>query len=155
VLFHGRVDPFLLRGALLLLALAGAVTAGLWHRRTFGRARAVATGHGRDVDRVSAVQLGAPLGDRATLLQISAPVCAPCRVTRRLLAEVAGQHPGVRHVELEADQHLDLVRRLRVLRTPTLLVLDPGGRVVARASGVPGRQQVAEALELAALELAR
>ena len=50
--------------------------------------------------------------------------------------------PGVTHVEVDAESHLDLVRRLGILRTPTTLVLDPTGCEVARASGAPTRDQV-------------
>ena len=94
-------------------------------------------------------QLGTPLGPAATLLQISSAVCAPCRAARRVLGEVAERTPGVRHVELDAEQNLELVRRLDVLRTPTVLVLDAGGRVVARSSGVPSPAQVNQALNQA------
>jgi hypothetical protein len=52
----------------------------------------------------------------------------------------------VRHVELDAEHHLDLVRRLGVTRTPTTLVLDASGRERARAAGVPTRAQVESAL---------
>jgi hypothetical protein len=55
--------------------------------------------------------------------------------------------PGVRHVEVDAEHHLDLVRRLGVLRTPTTLVLDPHGREVSRAAGAPTRQAVIASLD--------
>lgn len=87
-----------------------------------------------------------PLGERATLLQFSSAFCAPCRATRRVLGEVADLVPGVTHVEVDAEQHLQVVRTLRVLRTPTTLILDPDGREVSRASGLPGRDQVLAAL---------
>jgi thiol-disulfide isomerase/thioredoxin len=89
------------------------------------------------------------LGKRATLLQFSSAFCAPCRATRRTLAEVAAVVPGVAHVEIDAEHHLDLVRRLHVLRTPTTLVLDAEGREVSRASGAPRKEQVLGALALA------
>jgi thiol-disulfide isomerase/thioredoxin len=89
------------------------------------------------------------LGERATLLQFSSAFCAPCRATRRTLAEVAALVPGVAHVEIDAEHHLDLVRRLHVLRTPTTLVLDAEGREVSRASGAPRKEQVLGALALA------
>ena len=91
--------------------------------------------------------LGHDLGERATLLQFSSAFCAPCRVTRRVLGEVADVVPGVRHVEVDAEHHLDLVRRLGVTRTPTTLVLDAGGREVSRASGAPTRDAVMATLE--------
>ena len=51
------------------------------------------------------------------------------------------------HVEVDAEEHLDLVRRLGVLRTPTTLVLDAAGREVTRASGAPRPAQVLAALD--------
>jgi thiol-disulfide isomerase/thioredoxin len=89
---------------------------------------------------------GAALGEKATLLQFSSAFCAPCRVTRRTLAEVAGLVPGVEHLEVDAEHHLDLVRRLGILRTPTTLVLDAAGREVTRAAGAPRKEQVLSAL---------
>ena len=82
------------------------------------------------------------LGERATLLQFSSAFCAPCRAARRTLADAAALVPGVVHVEVDAESHLELVRRLGILRTPTTLVLDPRGVEVARAAGAPTRDQV-------------
>ena len=86
------------------------------------------------------------LGPRATLLQFSSAFCAPCRAARRVLGEVATATPGVEHIEVDAEHHLDVVRRLGVLRTPTTLVLDAHGRELGRASGVPTKEQVARVL---------
>ncbi len=86
------------------------------------------------------------LGDKATLLQFSSAFCAPCRATRRILTEVAEVVPGVTHLEVDAEQHLDLVRRVGVLRTPTTLILDAHGAEVTRAAGAPRKEQVLSAL---------
>jgi thiol-disulfide isomerase/thioredoxin len=86
------------------------------------------------------------LGARATLLQFSSAFCAPCRATRRILGEVAAVVPGVVHVEVDAEHHLELVRRLGVLRTPTTLVLDGRGAEITRAAGAPRKEQVLAAL---------
>jgi thiol-disulfide isomerase/thioredoxin len=102
-----------------------------------------------DVERVTASEVGGELGERATLLQFSSAFCAPCRATRRTLAEVEGMVEGVRHVELDAESHLELVRRLDILRTPTTLVLDSTGVVVKRASGAPRKPDVIAALATA------
>lgn len=96
-------------------------------------------------------QLGAvagahELGERATLVQFSSAFCAPCRVTRRVLSEVAAVVPGIVHLEIDAEHHLDAVRRLGILRTPTTLVLDAAGHEVARAAGAPRKEQVLTAL---------
>jgi len=96
--------------------------------------------------RLDATDLGAELGARATLVQFSSAFCAPCRATRRVLGDVAGLVPGVAHVEIDAEARLELVRALDVLKTPTVLVLDAGGRVVRRAVGQPRKADVIAAL---------
>jgi len=129
--------------------LAGALVAGvlLSVLKTWidGRFR----GKESDVERVSAADVGVELGERATLLQFSSAFCAPCRVTRRTLAEVEGMVEGVRHVELDAESHLELVRKFDILRTPTTLVLDSTGAIVKRASGAPRKPDVIAALATA------
>jgi thiol-disulfide isomerase/thioredoxin len=102
-----------------------------------------------DADR-SSVLAGTPwadaLGERATFVQFSSAFCAPCRATRRILEDVVTATPGVTHVEIDAEHHLDLVRRVGVLRTPTTLVLDRDGVEVTRAAGAPTKPQVQAAL---------
>jgi thiol-disulfide isomerase/thioredoxin len=90
--------------------------------------------------------LGEELGERATLVQFSSAFCAPCRATRRVLTEVAGMVPGVHHVEIDAEDRLELVRALEILKTPTVLVLDADGRIVRRATGQPRKADVIAAL---------
>ena len=164
----------------LLVALAVALAAGAVWRRTNGRMRTpratgaaarvpVPAGHsGAPVPTdepadpamppeaadaglaLSADRIGHPLGERATLLQFSSAFCAPCRATRRILAEVAGMIEGVAHVEIDAESRLDLVRELNMLRTPTVLVLAGDGRIIRRASGQPRKPDVIAAVGAAA-----
>ena len=119
---------------------AGRAAAGRAARR---RPRSRVTSSGPDI---TDAELGGPLGSRATLLQFSSAFCAPCRATRRVLAEVAGMTDGVAHLEIDAESHLDLVRRLDVRRTPTVFVLGPDGRIAHRASGQPRKADVIAAL---------
>jgi thiol-disulfide isomerase/thioredoxin len=115
----------------------------------FGLARARRLGRLREADasRLTAADLQAPaLGERATLVQFSSAFCRPCVATRQLLGDVAGKVPGVRHVEIDAESHLELVRSLGIASTPTTLLLDRGGVVRRRAVGVPRRDQVLTAL---------
>jgi thiol-disulfide isomerase/thioredoxin len=98
------------------------------------------------VERLGEVELGTELGERATLLQFSSAFCAPCRATRRVLTEVAGMVEGVNHVEIDAESHLDLVRRLNVLRTPTVFILNARGDIIRRGSGLPRKADIVAAL---------
>ncbi|ONH59613.1 thiol reductase thioredoxin [Frankia sp. CcI49] len=81
--------------------------------------------------------LGQVPGEVATLLQFSTAFCAPCRAARRQLADVAALVPGVRYVEIDAESHLELVRRLGVRSTPTVVILDGSGTEVRRVTGAP------------------
>ena len=129
-------------GLLLLgVALVVALAVGLLHRARDGKLRTAAT-DGADLRP----EFPAVYGDRATLLQFSSAFCAPCRATRRTLAEIAGMVDGVRHVEVDAEAHLELVRRLGISKTPTTLVLDGRGHEVVRASGQPRKADVLAAL---------
>lgn len=129
----------------LLAALALASVVGLWLGRS-GRRIARPLDPRDDAERLTVEDVGSPLGERATLVQFSTAFCQPCRATRRILADVAGLVDGVAHVEIDAESRLDLVRRLDILRTPTVLVLDADGRVVRRASGQPRKEDVLAAL---------
>ncbi|EST37059.1 hypothetical protein N566_14960 [Streptomycetaceae bacterium MP113-05] len=98
-------------------------------------------------EALTAAALGVEqLGERATLVQFSTAFCQPCRATRRILGEVSAMVDGVDHVEIDAEERLELVRRLGVTGTPTVLVLDGGGRVVCRATGQPRKADVIGAL---------
>lgn len=151
----------------LLVALVAAGGFGLYRARTdgrFGRTRAAAapgvpaspsatpatadaapTPEPTTWDSVAAAA-GVEPGERATLVQFSSAFCAPCRATRRVLSDVAEVVPGVVHVEIDAELHLDLVRELDVLRTPTTIVLDAAGVERTRAVGAPRKEQVLGAL---------
>ncbi|MEV8507612.1 thioredoxin family protein [Actinoplanes sp. NPDC051475] len=124
------------------------VVIGWWRRRTDGRLRA-APGRAAEVGDAVAERIDpallATLGvgpAPATLLQFSSAFCAPCRAVRRVSGEVAAMLPGVQHVEVDAESHLDAVRALGIWKTPTLLVLDEEGRVAKRATGVPAKPQL-------------
>ena len=133
-------------------ALALATATGLLYRTRNGTMRPARPAVGGQDGPAPAgpglttADLGAPLGARATLVQFSTAFCAPCRATRQVLADVAAMTDGIAHVEIDAESHLDLVRRLDVRRTPTVLVLGPDGRIARRASGQPRKADVIAAL---------
>jgi hypothetical protein len=69
-----------------------------------------------------------------------------------VLSDIAAIVPGVEHVEVDAEDNLELVRRVGVLRTPTTLVLDRHGQEVTRATGALRKEQVLVALAKAVPE---
>lgn len=127
----------------LVVVLAGATAFGLLWQRRSGRVRSVGTPAGNPTLAGLGVD---PAAAPVTLLQFSSAFCAPCRATRRILAELVTMLPAVRHVEVDAEQHLDAVRALDIRRTPTVLVIDGAGRIVRRASGTPRKADVIAAV---------
>ena len=123
----------------LLAAVALTAVVALLRRRYDGRLRSRS-----GAEDIRPLLSGA--GERATLVQFSSAFCAPCRATRRLLAQAADQVPGVLHVEVDAEDNLELVRRLGIVKTPTTLVLDGDGHEVVRATGQPRMADVLAAL---------
>lgn len=149
--------------ALGVLALASAF--GLWFQRNNGRVKetgrpttgvpmvadgdlpAVIEAEPLDADSAAlAPVLIGRLGERATIVQFSSAFCQPCRATRRILEEVAVLVPGVSHVEIDAEENLELVRALDIRRTPTVLFLDRHGLVRKQASGQPRKADIVAAL---------
>ena len=137
----------------LLVLLAVTALIGVWWRARQGRVRVARPTTPGPADAVEPAEQwaahGVRLGRRATFVQLSAAVCAPCRATARVLSALVAQEDGVVHHELDIDEHLDLVTRLRVLSTPTVLLLGPDGAELARASGAMTPAQARQALALA------
>jgi len=125
----------------LLGILVAASAFGLWRKWSDGKTRSVSK-----QEIVTAKEVGHALGERATLLQFSSAFCAPCRQAKGVLGRTAEIVPGVTHIEIDAESHLELVRRLDIRRTPTTLVLDDRGRVHNRVSGVPRQEELFQVL---------
>jgi len=133
----------LVKSFLPILIVLGAATAyGLWYQKSRGKIQAKSiSGNG-----LTASVIGGDLGSRATLVQFSSAFCTPCRATRTLLENVVTDLSDVRHVEIDAETNLELVRMLDIRSTPTTLILNSSGVEVGRAVGAPKRDQVLAAL---------
>jgi thiol-disulfide isomerase/thioredoxin len=142
----------------LLTALAVAGGFALYRHRVDGRFRAVSRPEPGGTERIpddpadllTAADLGVPLGRTATVVQFSSEFCAPCRAAERVITDVVDGLDGVDYVDLDSEQKLDLIRRFNILRTPTVVVTDAGGRIVARTAGVPTKQALISVLPVGA-----
>ena len=126
----------LVLGSLVLAA----TLLGFLHRATQGRARRISDARVVSID-------GVALGERATLLQFSTEVCAPCKTTARVLDDLATRTADVAHVELDVTHRPELASRYRVLQTPTTLILDADGLVRARIGGAVRRDTIVAELQ--------
>ena len=134
------VDPTLI--AILIFAIASGY--GLWYRQSRGKVKRSSRG---DSGALTSAVLGQELGTRASLLQFSSAFCTPCRATRVLITDVIQGLEGVAHIDIDAESHLELVRKLDIRSTPTTLFLDRNGMEKGRAIGAPKRAQLLEAID--------
>jgi len=123
--------------------LAGATGFGIWYQRTRGEFRKKKTVNG---PKLTAAIVGTELGSRATMVQFSSAFCTPCRATKVLLEDMVKTMPDVHYAHIDAESHLELVRKLDIRSTPTTLFLNGAGVEVGRAMGTPKRAQVQAAI---------
>ena len=127
----------------LVIVLALASAYGFWWKRKQGaiRSNKAIPGH-----RLTEAALGESLGSRATMVQFSSAFCAPCRATHSLLSQMVIPMNDVKHIHIDAESHLELVRELDIRSTPTTIFINKDGIEVGRAAGTPKREQVLAAL---------
>jgi thiol-disulfide isomerase/thioredoxin len=139
------VDPVgagVLGGALALTALAA-----WWQRRRSGVVRPADDTRERTATAVLE-GLGVRPGEAdLTVVQFSTAFCGPCRATRARLQQLQATRPGLAHVDVDAESHLDAVRELDVRRTPTLFYLDREGTLLGRSSGAPRPDELTALVE--------
>ncbi len=132
----------MLGGALALTALAA-----WWQRRRDGAVRGADDARGRTTTAVLQ-GLGVRPGEAdLTVVQFSTAFCGPCRATRARLQQLQATRPGLAHLDVDAESHLDAVRELDVRRTPTLFYLDREGTLLGRSSGAPRPDELTALVE--------
>jgi len=125
----------------IVIVLAITRADGIWYKRSRGVVKAK-----NKAGIITPEMIGGALGSRATLVQFSSAFCTPCRATRALLENIVEDLHDVVHIDIDAEDHLELVRELNILSTPTTLILDSSGHEIGRAVGAPKREQVLNAL---------
>ena len=120
----------------IVLTLASAY--GFWYQRSRGTVKVKSS----TKTAITPSDIGTELGSRVTLVQFSSAFCTPCRATRALLTDITADLDDVKHIDIDAEKNLDLVRRLDIRSTPTTLVIDKSGLEVGRAVGAPKRAEV-------------
>lgn len=86
-------------------------------------------------------------GKTATLLQFSTEVCSICDATARLFRELENTTPGLKHIEVDITDRMELAAHFSIMQAPTTLVLDKHGMVKARIGGAPRPNVVTEELK--------
>lgn len=127
--------------AAIVGVLLGATAIGMFCKARSVRVKRVAADNRGAALRVTPSDVALPVetqfGPEATLLQFSTQFCSKCPGTARLLKNEVSELAGVKHIEVDLTNQLDVAKRFNVLQTPTVLVLNGTGEVTARITGAP------------------
>ncbi|MFP7760214.1 thioredoxin family protein [Marisediminicola sp. LYQ134] len=143
------MDPFT-SAVVVLAVVALAVVIGVVSRARSGRAHAVsARPTGAKTGGFAELGLSAddPRGSTATLVLYSTEFCAQCPAARRVLADIASSRESVSTVDVDLTHRPDLARRLRILQTPTVFIVDSAGVPISRMGGALRRDAVTSELD--------
>jgi len=82
-----------------------------------------------------------------TLVDFNAPWCAPCRVQKPIMNQLAGQYRGkARVLALDVDEHRKAAMRLGITSIPTLIIFK-NGREMRRFVGLQPAEVLSTAIE--------
>lgn len=141
------VDDVLFRLVIVLALLGTAGVVGLWWRARDGHLHEVAP-TAPTVAPAELASLGFGPGTHRTIaLLLSSPTCSSCVAARRLLDELALTRRDLTWTDVDVTTWPELADRFGVLRLPTTLLLEPDGHLVARASGIPARDELTAHLD--------
>jgi len=121
---------------LLIFLLLSATVIGLYYRKNTGLMKR------KKRLKLLPSEFGGAYGKRATILQFSTTFCSSCRAAKALIKDVVKDEADISYYEVNAESNLELVRKVDVRSTPTTLFLDRSGFEIARATGIPKRDQL-------------
>jgi thioredoxin 1 len=85
--------------------------------------------------------------DVPVLVDFWAEWCAPCHILSPILEEIARDHPGrIKVMKMNVDDSPQVSMKLRVQTIPTLMLFKDG-EVMARISGVRGKDAILKEIE--------
>lgn len=125
---------------LFVLGIVGILASmfGIWHRSNQGAIKSAKIHQNFSSDYSQFGQIG----KRATLVQFSTQFCSICPASKEILTEISNSHTGVEFIEIDAEENLNLTKKLSILSTPTVLILDELGEEVARFAGRPNKIKI-------------
>jgi thiol-disulfide isomerase/thioredoxin len=145
------MDPVLARLLAVLVGVLIVVALGRWWQQRNDRVVTVAADTSVDAPQLQAEQLAALgldlQGAESAAVLLGSPTCAPCDTVKDILRDLATERSGFRWAYADAADHLGLAQEHRVMRVPTLFVIEPSGRILARTSGVPRPELLREVLD--------
>ena len=88
------------------------------------------------------INIGKPV-----LLDFWAPWCGPCKQIAPIIEAIAAERDDIIVGKVNIDENMELAQRYRVMSIPTLVVLNNGGEVTAKAVGFRTREEILNLLK--------
>ena len=138
------------RIALIATLVLVVLVAGAWWRFSTGRAKLVRSGEIVDLGKLKATEGGKPItsfGKKVTPLQFSTEFCSICVQTAKLYKNLEKTTPGLKHIEVDVTDRMDLAAHFNLMQTPTTLILNKHVKLMARIGGAPRENEIAAEIE--------
>lgn len=77
-----------------------------------------------------------------TVIKMSAPWCIPCQQLKPIFDEVIQEISDIKIVEIDVEEHPDIVSNYKVRGVPCVIVTDENDNVLAMKTGMMTKEQL-------------
>lgn len=81
------------------------------------------------------------------VLRFTAPWCAPCKMLKPVMEEIATQFTDVKFETIDVDENPDMAQHFKVRSVPTVLIMNDRDEILFSFVGVQSKQTYIESIK--------